>query len=451
MSQSVFLKDFLQISSLKTLMFIGVLILCFIGIRYMEKKKMKFPLRMFTGTGMGLLVGFLIQLAAGFPTDPKSIGWLGEVQAWFTLVGNGYIELLKMLVVPLVLISIIRVVMNMEGEQVGSIAGKAIGMLVGTTLIAAVIGSSLATIFRVGDGIAVVEGETAIREIASITETLRGLLPSNIVKSMAEGSVIGVVIFAVFVGVAIRRQRKKYANVIEPFMQWVEGAYKIILSVAMTIIKYMPYAMVALLSNTITSQGLSVLAKVAKFIGVLYLGLFLMFVVHMLLAWTRKISPVAYVRRGAKPLMLAFTSRSSLGTLPVLVETLDKEFGVEEGIASFVGSLGCNMGMNGCAGVYPAMVTVMLAQMTGTPMNLGFFIMLAIVIVVSSFGIAGLPGAATLSISVVISGMGMGEYFPLVGAIVAIDPILDMGRTMLNVSGTMVSAIVTGKKKEETV
>ena len=158
-----------------------------------------------------------------------------------------------------------------------------------------------------------------------------------------------------------------------------------------------------------------------------------------------------YVKRGAKPLMLAFTSRSSIGTLPVLVETLDKEFGVEEGIASFVGSLGSNMGMNGCAGVYPAMVTVMLAQMTKTPMDLGFFIMLAIVIVVSSFGIAGLPGAATLSISVVISGMGMGEYFPLVGAIVAIDPILDMGRTMLNVSGTMVSAIVTGKKEEETV
>ena len=95
------------------------------------------------------------------------------------------------------------------------------------------------------------------------------------------------------------------------------------------------------------------------------------------------------------------------------------------------------------------MVTVMIAQMTNTPMDIGFYFMLAIVIVVSSFGIAGLPGAATLSISVVISGMGMGEYFPLVGAIVAIDPILDMGRTFLNVSGTMVSAIVAGKQKED--
>jgi len=105
--------------------------------------------------------------------------------------------------------------------------------------------------------------------------------------------------------------------------------------------------------------------------------------------------------------------------------------------------------MNGCAGIYPAMVAVMLAQITGMPMDIGFFIMLFIVIVVSSFGIAGIPGAATLSVSVVVSGMGMGAYFPLVGAVIAVDPILDMGRTCLNVSGTMVSAIVTGKEKEK--
>ena len=101
--------------------------------------------------------------------------------------------------------------------------------------------------------------------------------------------------------------------------------------------------------------------------------------------------------------------------------------------------------MNGCAGLYPAMTTVMLAQMLGVDMNLSFYLMLAIIIAVSSFGIAGIPGAATISISVVISGMGLGAYFPLIGAIVAIDPILDMGRTLLNVSGTMVSAITVNK------
>ena len=449
MHQKQFLTDFLQLSSMKTVVFILLLLLCFTIIRKLEKKKVKFSLRMFVGTGIGLVIGLLIQLTAGFPSDPTKITWLNEVSAWYSLVGNGYMDLLKMLVVPLILISIIRVIMNMEGEGIGKLAAKTVSTLVGITVIAAVIGTIIASVGKIGVGIVTIESETAIREITPIVKTLQGLLPSNIVKSMAEQNVIAVVIFAVLIGLATRRQKKKYEQIIVPFMQWIEAAYKIILSVAMTIIKFMPYAMIALLSNTITSQGIQVLLSVGKFIVLLYVGIGIMFLVHMAIAWTKGVTPMAYLKGGAKPLVLAFTSRSSLGTLPVLIETLDKEFGIEEGIASFVGSLGSNMGMNGCAGLYPAMVTVMLAQMTNTPMDVGFYIMLAIVIVVSSFGIAGLPGAATLSISVVISGMGMGEYFPLVGAIVAIDPILDMGRTFLNVSGTMVSAIVVGKQKED--
>lgn len=449
MRESSFLKDFLQLSSYRTLLFIGLLLCSFWVIRRQEKKKIKFTIRMFMGTVLGLGLGLLIQFIAGFPQSPKDIGWMNEVSAWYGFAGNGYMDLLKMLVIPLILISIIRVIMNMEGDKVGSLAGKTIGMLVGTTLIAALIGTFLATVTKVGAGIEAVTGDTQIREMESILVTLRGLLPSNIMKSMADGNVIAVVIFSVLAGLAVRRQKKRHEDVIVPFMKWIEGAYQIILSIAMTIIKFMPYAMIALLSNTLTSQGIGVLVSVGKFIGVLYLGIVFMFLVHLLIAWTKGVTPYEYIKGGVKPLVLAFTSRSSLGTLPVLVETLSDEFGIEDGIASFVGSLGSNMGMNGCAGLYPAMVTVMLAQITGTPMNLGFFIMLAIVIVVSSFGIAGIPGAATLSISVVISGMGMGEYFPLVGAIIAIDPILDMGRTFLNVSGTMVSALVAGKAKVE--
>ena len=103
------------------------------------------------------------------------------------------------------------------------------------------------------------------------------------------------------------------------------------------------------------------------------------------------------------------------------------------------------MGMNGCAGIYPALVSVMLANMAGVEMNFTFYVMLIIVITISSLGIAGIPGTATMSVSVVISGMGMGAYFPLAGGIIAIDPILDMGRTMLNVNGTMVTAVAVGK------
>ncbi len=448
MKESTFLTDFVLLSDLRTYIFLAVLIGLFAVIHHVEKKKVKFSSRMILGTVLGLVLGVVIQTVAGFPSDPEKLTWLKEISKWYGLIGNGYMDLLKMLVVPLVFVSIVRVIMNMKGDNLGKITARTIGMLIGTTWIAAIIGVVLSSIFSLGVGLSVDGQTTEIREMASIVDTLRGLLPSNVVSAMAAGNIIAVVIFASFIGFAIRRQSKKYFDTVEPFIKWIEAFYKIILSVAMTIIKFMPYAVVALLSNTITSRGVLVLVSVIKFITVLYLGIVLMFLVHLIIAWMHGVSPIAYIKKGLQPLLLAFTSRSSLGTLPVLIETLDKEFGIEEGVASFVGSLGSNMGMNGCAGLYPAMVTVVLAQITGTQMDLGFYIMLIIVVAISSFGIAGLPGAATISISVVISGMGMGAYFPLIGAIIAIDPILDMGRTFLNVSGTMISAVTVGKSLE---
>lgn len=445
MLQNSFLTEFLLVSDIRTVLFIAVLVGIFIGMYRVQVKKIKFSTRMLLGTLIGLVLGIIIQAVAGFPLEPEKVTWLTEVSSWYGLIGNGFMDLLKMLVVPLVLLSLVRVVMNMEGENLGKLAGLTIGLLVGITLIAGALGSVLATVFNLGEGFKVVEATTNIREVTPIVDTLRGLLPANIVQSMAENNIIGVVIFAAFIGSAIRRLKVKHLETIQPFIQWVEASYKIILSIAMTIIKWMPYAVVALLSNTITSRGIGVLASVFKTILVVYLALFLMLIVHMLIAYMSGITPKEYLTKGMDTLVLAFTSRSSLGTLPVLIETLDKKWQVDEGIASFVGSLGSNMGMNGCAGIYPSIVVTMLAKMVGVETGLSFYIMLAIVIAVSSFGIVGIPGSATIAVSVVISGMGMSEYFPLIGAIIAIDPILDMGRTMINVSGTMVSALTVNR------
>lgn len=453
MKESTFLTDFLQLSDFKTYIFLAVLLLVFYCIHRTEKKKIKFSYRMIIGLVVGLVLGVIIQAIAKFPSEPSEVAWLSEVSSWYGLVGNGFMDLLKMLVVPLIFFSIVRVIMNMEGENLGKLTYRTIGMLIGTTLIASVIGAILGQVFQLGSSLVVEGGDAQIREVVPIVEALRGLLPSNVVKSMSDGNIVAVVIFAGFIGIAVRRLKKKDQGVIEPFTKWVEAFYKIILSVTMTIIKFMPYAVVALLANTIISRGTDVLVAVIKYILVLYLGIICMFVVHLIIASIQGVKPSVYIKNGLEPLLLAFTSRSSLGTLPVLIKTLHEKFLIDEGIASFVGSLGANMGMNGCAGLYSGMTTVMLAQMVGVKMDLSFFLMLAIIIAVTSFGIAGVPGAATISISVVISGMGLGAYFPLVGAIIAIDPILDMGRTLLNVSGTMVSAITVnksvGKEQEE--
>ena len=440
--ESTFFSEFLFITNIKTIAFIVVLVGIFALVKKMEKKKIKFSTRMISAMGIGLVLGLIIQLVAGFPENPSSVRWIEEISKWYGLVGNGFMDLLKMLVVPLIFISIIRVIINMkDGVNLGKLTSKSLTVLLGTTTLAAIVGLVVGNLFNLGAGEVTAVSDANIREITSIVDTIRGLLPSNPIQAMAEGNIVAVVIFAAFIGTSMKILNKKYSDVIKPAWDLVEASYKIITSVAMTVIKFMPYAVVALLANTIAARGVSAILGVIDFILALYVSVAVMFVIHLIIIALNGLNPFKYVKNVMEPLILAFTSRSSLGTLPVTIETLTEKAGVDNGIASFVGSLGSNAGMNGCAAIYPALMAVTIANMSGTPMDFSFYGMLLVIIVVSSLGIAGLPGTATMAVSVVISGMGMGAAFPLAGGIIAIDPILDMGRTMLNVNGTMVAAV----------
>ena len=447
MGESSFLLQFLMITDIKTVIFIAVLIGTFFIVKQFEKKKVKFSTRTIYATIIGLILGVIIQLVAGLPEDPSRVTWLQEVTKWYGLFGSGFMDLLKMLVVPMVFVSILRVIINMgEGDDLGKLTFKSLGMLLMTTAIAAIVGIVVGNVMKLGVGTdIVVASDTELREITPLVDTLRGLLPSNPVASMADGNIVAIIIFATFLGLAVKRLSKKYLDVIKPFIDLVEAFYKIIVSVAMTVIKFMPYAVVALLANTITARGLSSMISVVQFIVALYISVAIMFIIHLVIITINGLNPITYIKNAAEPLLLAFTSRSSLGTLPVTIEALTKHQGVEEGVASFTASLGANMGMNGCAGIYPALMAVTIANMAGVEMNASFYAMLLVVITISSLGIAGLPGTATMAVSVVLSGVGIGAYFPLAGGILAIDPILDMGRTMLNVNGATTAAVTVGK------
>lgn len=447
--KSTFLSEFMMISNINTVLFIVVLIGLFFIINKI-KKRLNFTKLMLVSMAMGTILGFMIQYIAKFPKDPTQITWLKEVTSWYGLLGYGFMDLLKMLVIPLVLTSLIRVIMNMnKDENLSKLTSRTILMLLGTTAIAASIGLIVGNLFKLGINTKIVAGTNEIREISSVVDTLRGLLPSNIVASMANANIVAVVIFAGFIGSAIKRLNKKYSGLIKPFVDLVEAFYKIIVSVSITIIKMMPYAVIPLMANTIAQNGIESIVGVLNFIIALYVSIIIMFVVHLIIVTFNGINPVTYLKNVSKALVLAFTSRSSLGTLPVTTEVLSDNIGIESGTASFVASLGSNMGMNGCAGIYPALIAVTVANMAGVHMDFSFYIMTLIVITISSLGIAGLPGTATMAVSVVLSGIGLGSYFQLIGGILAIDPILDMGRTMLNVNGTMTSAITVANSLEK--
>ncbi|MEG2984606.1 MAG: cation:dicarboxylase symporter family transporter [Peptostreptococcaceae bacterium] len=446
MGESSFLSQFLMVTDIKTILFIGVLLFTFFIVKQFEKKKVKFSTRTIYATIIGLLLGVIIQVVAGLPENPESIVWLQEVTKWYGLFGYGFMDLLKMLVVPMVFVSIIRVIINMkEGDNLQALTFRSLGMLLGTTALAAIIGIVVGNVMQLGVGAEIVGIEAPkMREITPLVDTLRGLLPANPVGAMAEGNIVAIIIFATFLGLATNRMKKKYMDVVKPFIDLVEAFYKIIVSVAMTVIKFMPYAVVALLANTITARGISSMISVVEFVVALYVATAILFVVHLIIISLNGLNPITYIKNAAEPLLLAFTSRSSLGTLPVTIESLVKNQGVDEGVSSFTASLGANMGMNGCAGIYPALMAITIANMAGVDKDISFYVMLLVVITISSLGIAGLPGTATMAVSVVVSGVGLGAYFPLAGGILAIDPILDMGRTMINVNGATTASIAVG-------
>lgn len=445
-----FFSEFLMVTNWLTLLSVGILIGLFFIVKKLTKK-LNFTKLMISSIAMGIGLGLIIQFIAGFPNDLTKVTWLTEVSKWYGLFGYGFMDLLKMLVVPLVFVSIVRVIMNLkQGENLGKLTGRTIFMLLGTTAIAAAVGIIVGNLFKLGVGQEVAQQATEqLREVTPVVDTLRGLLPSNPVDAMAQANVVAIVIFAGFIGIAIKRLSKKHADTIKPFVDLIEAFYKIIISISITVIKLMPYAVVALMASSIIDRGISSIVGVIDFILALYVSVAIMFIVHLIIISINGVNPIKYLKNASKPLILAFTSRSSLGTLPVTIETLNDNLKVDQGISSFVGSLGANMGMNGCAGIYPALMAVTVANMSGTTMNFSFYVMLLIVITISSLGIAGIPGTATMSVSVVISGMGLGAYFPLLGGIIAIDPILDMGRTMLNVNGAMASTIAVANSFDE--
>lgn len=443
---SVFFKEFLMISEIKTIIFIFILFGLFFCMKTIEKKKVAFSTRMIIATLIGLVLGIVIQAVSGFSHNPMEITFVVETTKWYSLFGNGFIDLIRMLVIPLIMVSIIHVIVNMkDGADIGSLTKKTLTVTVIMVAISVIVGLTVGNIFQVGRTMSVEQGDAQIKEVTTIVDTLRGLIPSNPVKSMVDVNIIALVIISVFFGVGAKRMTKKYMDVVKPFIDLINALQKIIMSIAMTIIKWMPYAVIALLANTIAQRGIESIKAVGIFIIALYVAVIIMFIIQLIALAIFGINPLIYLKKGVAVMVLAFTSRSSVGCLPLTIETLVDKMGVNDGTASFVAGFGTTAGMQGCAGVFPALLLVFVCNITGTPMDITFIVMALVVIVIGSFGIAGIPGTATMAASVALSGVGMASLFPSISPILAIDPIVDMGRTLINVTGSMTNALIVDK------
>ena len=442
--ENVFLQQFLMISDIRTIAFLVVLAALFYLIHVLyHKKHMDFAVVVMIGTGLGLVLGLAIQYVAGFPDAPMEVPFVAETTTWFAMVGSGYINLIKMIVVPLVMVSIMQVIINMQqGKTMGRLVQKTIMVTMGMVAIASVTGIVIGMLFGVGKGAALVEDGTATaKEITPVATTIKNLIPGNIVKAMVDSNIIGLVIFSAFLGLAIWWINYESKEAAKPLYDLINAAHKAMINMALLILDYMPWAVMALLANTIAQRGLSSILEVGKFIIALYIAAAIQFVIQLILLTVNGLNPVVYMKKSFATMLMAFTSRSSVGCLPMTIETLTKKLGVDQGTASFVAGFGTTAGMQGCAGIFPALLIIYVCNVTGTPIDITMIVMTIFVVTIGSLGIAGIPGTATMAASVGLSGVGMGAQFAMVSPILAIDPIIDMPRPMLKVLYIISSAM----------
>lgn len=441
-----FFQEFLMVSNPIT---IGILILfvAMLGfVYYLQRRQTAFGNLVIIGTLLGAVLGFVVQFIAQFPDDPMKVVYIKESTKWFSLIGGGFIDLIRMLVIPLVFVSIIHVILHMErGADLKKLVSSTAFVALVMVAIAAVVGLVLGSVTHLGEGIAAGGSPAKMREVKPVVDTLRALIPNNPISAMAETNVIAVVVFGVIIGGIARLIKQTGTDKLELVTKLFDELHLIISWVADFIIGLMPYGVLGLLATTLAQKGFQAIADMGLFIVLIYVGVVIMLIVQAVLLTIFGVSPIMYFRKARAPLFLAFTSRSSMGVLPLTVDTLTKRLGVNAATANTVGSFGTTAGMQGCAGVFPALCIVYIANVAGVPLDMTMYIMSVIVIALGSIGIAGVPGTATMAASVSLSGTGLGAFFSSISPVLAIDPIIDMGRTMLNVSGSMTNAIVVDK------
>lgn len=436
---------------------IAIMLILLGVLYYMQKKHVSFSKRVFTGLGLGILFGLVLQYGYGADSEVAA-----KSTDWFNLVGGGYVTFLKMIVMPLVFISILSAFtrLNLKGN-IGKLSGLIIGILVGTTAIAAVVGIGTSLAFDL-EAVQIEQGdaETArgeemegtFAEVKDLTlpQQILSLLPANPFLDFTGArptSTIAVVIFAAFIGIAYLGVKRKQEEHAELFAKIVDAFYSVIMRVVTLILRLTPYGVLALMTKTVALSDMGAIAKLGKFVIASYVALLIMFGIHLLLLTFAGLNPVTYMKKAFPVLSFAFTSRTSAGALPLNIRT-QKSMGVPDGIANFSGSFGLSIGQNGCAGIYPAMLAVMIAPTVGIdPLSPSFLLTLVVVVALSSFGVAGVGGGATFAAILVLSAMDL--PIALAGLLISVEPLIDMGRTAVNVSGAMTSGLLTSKVQKQ--
>ncbi len=393
------------------------------------------------GLGNQCLLALVFGLVLGHYLPIEIIGYISPF-------GDAFLKLLKLVIVPLTFSTIVASFSKLESiALVKKLGLNTLLWFVITAFCASSIGVIVASIFNPGSNLYLdpqLVSQYTPREIPTISSTLLNMVPGNLIKDIVDGKVIPVIIFAIFFGVALTSLHEKGKNLRNFFDEFSHTMFKI----TRVIIRMSPIGIFALVVPIGNEYGLDTLLPLVKFIVAIYLACIVQLCIYsLLLIVAAKKNPYTFFKEFNPAMITAFTTSSSLGTLPVTLETLVDRVKIREQVASFVAPLGSTMKMDGCGAIYPAIVCILTANIFHIDLSIQQYIMIVVTSAIATIGTAGVPGTASIMATVVLVSVGL----PLEGLalVIGIDKIIDMIRTMTNVTGSGVCATIVNKSYKE--
>ena len=403
-------------------------------LHYLAKKHVNFGYRTIIALAFGLGIGFIFQGATEYIIP----------------FGRVFTRLIGAIVVPILFFSILSSVASLDNiARLKSMGLRSVFWLLLNTLIASTLTLVTPKWIGLGKGFSLqLPNDYVAREVPSIIDTLIEFFPNNIIAHASNNQVIPIIIFSLLLGVALIKLNSKDRAIAQPIIRMVESLNKLTYELVKMIIRLTPYAVVAFIANVPTRDGGKDLKSFVVVIIFAYvLSFFQAFVVQgTLVKLFAKMSPKKFFKAIWPAQVVAFTTQSSIGTVPVVIEQLHGELGGEKDVASFVAGLGANMGMPACTGIWPIILAVFSINALNIPFSTTQYILLVVYTIVISFGTAGVPGTATIAATAVLSAANL--PLEIIFVLAPISSLVDMARTMSNVTGSASAAVVVAYQED---
>ena len=410
-------------------------------------KKEKKGLGLSTKIFIALLVGALAGVAIHYAVPDSSFKNDVLIEGVFYVIGQGFIRLMQMLVVPLVFCSLVCGSMAIgDTKTLGKVGVKTICFYIFTTALAVVIALSIANIIDPGIGLdmdSIEKAEvTTTAEETDMVETLLNIIPKNPIGAMANGDMLPIILFALFVGIMLAKLGNK-ADVVASFFSQFND---VMMEMTMAIMKVAPIGVFCLIARTFANLGFSAFQPMLKYMGSVVLALVIQcFVVYQVLLFVfTRLNPLKFIKKFLPVMGFAFSTATSNATIPMSIDTLNKKMGVSKQISSFTIPLGATINMDGTS-IMQGVAVIFIAQAYGIDLTIGNLATVVLTATLASIGTAGVPSVGLITLAMVLNSVGLPTEG--IALIMGIDRILDMIRTAVNITGDAVCTTIVSHQE----